>query len=84
MAGYAYLMRVRDADTRLACQKLFDRIEELQKRVIELEGQQTARSTSLDAGGLRVLNVASPQADSDAVNLATLRSYVAGQVEAFS
>lgn len=67
--------RVQDAGAQTVLRALLQRVDALTTRVATLEAARTSGG-SLNAGGQRVTGVASPQSDSDAVNLATLRSYV--------
>ena len=84
MAGYPYLDRITDPGTKMAVQKLWEDFNALRNQVNQLQQQAyQPQGGNLNAGGGRIVAVANPQADTDAVNLRTLRNVVQAQVESF-
>lgn len=82
--GYGQIGAISDANVRQLLQALFDQVRELQEQVTALQQAALQREgTTITAGG-RIQAVSAPQGDSDAVNLRTLKSYVAGQIAAFA
>lgn len=76
--GYPFLSQISDGATQQALKAAWDTITDLKARIATLE----ARSTT-NMGGAVVTNVGNPQADTDAVNLRTLRSTVANSGATF-
>jgi hypothetical protein len=82
MAGYGRLTRVADATVAAALKDAYDLIAQLRTRMDELEAQVSARTAStLDAGNRRIINVADPTQETDAVNVHYLRQYVEAQAK---
>ena len=82
--GYGQLNAIADPATRHLVQHLFDLNQELEARVTALEAEALTRTAGVVAADARVTGVADPQAGADAVNLQTLKRYVAGQLGAFT
>jgi hypothetical protein len=83
VAGHAYLNQVQDPATRAALQYLQQLITAQTTRIAQLEAAALVNTTTINANRQRVVNVANPQADTDAVNLGTVRALIAEQVESF-
>jgi hypothetical protein len=79
MAGHSYVSQIPDPATQRALLDALGQIKALTARVATLEATTVTTTASLDAKNQRVINVAAPTADTDAVNLSTLRAYVAAQ-----
>lgn len=85
MAGYPYIGQVTDPAAQRALQAAFEKITTLTAQVAALQTQlaQVRPTSGLNAQGGRVVQVSDPQADSDAVNLRTLRNFSQAQVGSF-
>lgn len=84
MAGHNYVNQIADAATKAALLDALGLIAKLTARVAALEGSTLKTTGPMDAGAQTITNVKDAAADSDVVNLRTLRNYVAAQGEAFS
>lgn len=82
MAGFPYLSRIADKGTQEAVQKMWEEINTLRAQVQVLQAQALTAS-SLNAQGNRFQNIGDAQADTDAVNLRTLRNFAQAQTESF-
>lgn len=78
MAGYAGLTRVTDANVRACLKTLFDLIDQQKVRIAALErtALQRGSSTTIDAGGQRVSNVADGASAGDAATVGQVRQLV--------
>jgi hypothetical protein len=83
MAGHAYVNQVQDPAAQKAILNALGLITQLTTRIVALEAAALQNTATIDAKDQRIVNVAPPSADADVVNLATLRAYVASQVETF-
>jgi hypothetical protein len=81
MAGYPGLTKIEDATTRDVCKKLYDLVGALTTRITTLEAAALTKSTSIDAGGLRLTSLADPAGEQDAVTVHHLRAYVEAQAK---
>lgn len=81
MAGHAYINQVQDPNAQKALLDLQGQVKALVTRVqlLETNALQTTATAGISAQGQRLTNVASPTADTDAVNVSYLRAYVAAQ-----
>lgn len=82
MAGYPGVGNVQDPATRAALEQAWKTIQSLQARLAALEATvlQPGADT-IDMGGNRVINVATPSSLTDAVNLQTMQVYVQSQIK---
>ena len=83
MAGHSYVSQIQDPAAQRALLDVQGLIKALTTRVATLEANALQTTSSVDVKNQRVINVANPTGDTDAVNLFTLRAYVAAQGEAF-
>lgn len=79
MAGHSYTSQIQDPAAQRAILDLQGQIKALTTRVVALETNALLTTATLDAKGQRLTNLATPTADTDAINLSTLRAYVAAQ-----
>ena len=79
MAGHSYVSQVQDPAAQRALLDVMGQIKALTTRVAVLEASALQTTASVDVKNLRIVNLANPQGDQDAVTLATLRAYVAAQ-----
>lgn len=84
MAPYGQLNAVADPATRQLLQLLFDQVTALRSQVTTLQAQALQRSGSDIVAGARITGLTDPVSATDAVNVQTLRRYVAGQLSAFA
>jgi hypothetical protein len=83
MAGYPYVSQIQDPAARNAVKNVFDQLTALQGRILALEQSAVLNTTTLDAKGQRLTNLATPTAGSDAVTVTYLQQFVQAQVETF-
>ena len=81
MAGQPYVNQVGDRATQQALRAAWDTITALETRLAALEAS-ALQTSGLNAAGQRLTNLGSPQAGTDAVTLAYLRSYTQALTEA--
>lgn len=79
MAGYGQLGLVKDAATRQLLQALFEQIADQQRQLIALQAAALQRGSPVPVNA-RLLNVFDPEALTDAVNMQSMRRYVASQL----
>lgn len=76
------ITQIQDPATRTAIKALLDQFQALQARVATLEAAAVRYGTqTIDAHGLRVSNVAAPQASTDVVTRGFLEQYVQAQAK---
>ncbi len=82
MAGYPGLTRVADRATMDCLKQAFDLIAMQTRRIDELETQVLTLSTStVDVESRRLVNLADPTQEQDAVTVHFLRAYVEAQAK---
>lgn len=79
MAGHNYVSQIQDPAVQRALLDALGQIKALTARVSVLETNALQTTASIDVKNQRLVNLANPAADQDAVNLFTLRAYVAAQ-----
>lgn len=83
MAGFPYVSQIQDPAAQKAVKAAFDQITALANRIAALEQSAILNTGSLNANGQRLINLASPQAPTDAVTLSAMQQFVLAQVETF-
>lgn len=82
MAGYNYLTQIRDRATRDTLKGLTDRVNALERSADTIGTVTEPLTDDLNAGSHRLTRVAPPTADTDAVTLRFLKSYVDARLSA--
>lgn len=82
MAGYSFLTQISDRTIRDALKTLIDRVNALEQQLATLDTLPQPLTTNFDAGGKQLTKVAAPTADTDAVNLRTMKQYVESRLTA--
>lgn len=83
MAGYAYTGQVTDPAAQKALIMAFDLIAALRTELNTLKADALQRGSAISAGGYRLANVGTPEANGDAVPAGYVKAYVAAQLESF-
>lgn len=80
MPGFGSLNRIQDETTRTVLAQAFKQIQVVQRALTTLGEGVLTRGSPVDVEGERLIHVADPEDRTDAVNLRTLREYVARQL----
>lgn len=83
MSGNAYANQLPQGPARSAILNLYAEIQRLNTRIAALEAVAVTKATTIDAGGLRVSNLAPPQAGTDAATVDFVRQVAQQQVQTF-
>jgi hypothetical protein len=83
MAGYAYTGQVTDPNAKKALIQAYDLIAALRTEVDALKAAALQRGAAITAGGERLTDLGSPEANGDAVHAGYLKAYVVAQLESF-
>jgi uncharacterized radical SAM superfamily protein len=84
MAGYPHVSKVQDPAARAALTNAFELITALTNQLTELQAVVLQPVNGVvDLQGARLANLAQPQAETDATNLAYARQLIEAQVESF-
>lgn len=83
MAGYSYVGQVTDPASQKALKTAFDLIGTLRADLDRLLASALTNASSVNVNGQRVVAVADPQANGDAVNAGYMRASIAAQLGAF-
>ena len=84
MAGAPRVNQIVDAATRAALRQALEIIQAQAARIDALEATVLKTDSPVDARGERIINVGTPQAETDAVTVSYLRNYVQAAVGAFA
>lgn len=87
MAGYSYLSRVQDPAAQAALKSAFDQIAKLTADLAALRAQTltvpTLSEQGINLNGVRLTNLGTPTADSDALTVGFARQLIRAEVETF-
>ncbi|SRR6266508_3021455 len=82
MGGYNFLLRITDSNIRNAIKALTDRVNTLETQAASIGQLTEPLDENLNAANHRLTAVANPTADTDAVTLRYLKTYVEARLSA--